>query len=408
MMNISENIRSAYKSLTRNKVRSFLTLTGVIIGIFSITAVTSILGFVQKSVENNLNLMGTNTFYVHIFSISDLIGGSKLRNRKIITYSDYKLLKSRVKSADYIAAGVAADELVSFGQKKSKSRVKIKGVTSDWIHGSGYRLESGRFLTENDVRKSRNIAIIGHDIQKNLMPNISPIGQIIHINGHKLKTVGKLKKKGAMFGETQDNIVILPLSIHYKIFGMPPYGLDSIAVTVKNHSNYTISLDETTTILRQIRKVPFDKKNNFKITTSKSMIEKLNSITLKIKIAAIAVGSVALITAGIGIMNIMLVTVTERTKEIGIRKSIGATRIDILSQFLFEAVILTIMGGVVGMIQGVCVAMAIAQYMKMDTFIPWQWMGIGIVVCTFAGATFGVYPAYKAASLDPVEAIKLI
>ena len=404
-MNITENTRTACKSIAHNKLRSFLTLTGIIIGIFSITSVMSVLGIMQAEIEKNLNVMGTNTFYIHLYPVVDLEGKSDYQNRKKITFRDYQALKQKVNSADFMAASIEDEDFVSFGKKTTKAMVEVTGITSEWIHGSGYSLETGRFFTENDIRGSRHLAVIGHDIQKKLMPNINPVGQKIHINGYALQVIGVLKKKGAVFGESLDNIVLMPLSVHNNLFGIPPDGLD-ISVTVGRQSNYAIALDEATAILRQIRKVPFGKKNDFEITSNKSLIDKFNSMTINVKIAAMAAGTVALLAAGIGIMNIMLVTVTERTKEVGIRKSLGATKVDILFQFLMEAIVLTIAGGITGVVFGALIVEIIAFWMDKGVIIPWKWMGIGIVVCTFTGAVFGVYPALKAASLDPVDAFR--
>ncbi len=407
-MNIREVLTSSLDSIRQNKLRSFLTLLGVVIGVFSIIGVMTAINVLQSSVETNLNILGTNTFFIQKYPAVQIGGGHnwKYRNRKNLTYSDYLQLKDSFSGpATITAEDWHGGDPIKFKDNQTKNNVGIQGVTPEWEFSSGYFIQSGRMISRTDMEQMRNVAVIGQDVIDVLMPLYDPIGQTITIRGVKFSVIGTLERKGSIFGQSEDNVVIIPLTTHMKMFANRWSSL-GYAIAVMDMSKFDDVRDEIVFHLRLIRNVPLTAENDFEIVSNSSLIDTFNQITGAIKIAALLISSIALLAAGIGIMNIMLVSVTERTREIGIRKSIGAKKRDIMNQFLFEAIFLTEIGAVIGIVLGIVVGNLLPVTMKVDGVFPLDWALIGIIVCSAIGIVFGTYPAVKAARLDPIEALR--
>jgi len=409
-MNFLEIIKSSLDSIRQNKIRSFLTLLGVIIGVFSIIGVMTAINVLQASLETNLNSLGANNFQVQKMPAIN-IGGSdrhKYWNRKNLTYADFEKLEERIRIADFATAeNWSGGRRISYEDNSTKENISVGGITAGWDHTNDYTLRTGRMITELDERTQANVAIIGQDIVDLIMPMIpDPVGETIRFDGQKFRVVGVWDRKGSTFGDSKDRYVMIPLSTHLKMYANPRWTSLNYCFTVQDPSEFQAAMDEVTNHLRVIRKVKPGEENDFEVWTSASLIEFFNKITGAIKIAAALISSIALIAAGIGIMNIMLVSVTERTREIGIRKSLGARRRDILNQFLIEALILTQIGGIVGIMLGVLAGNAIALTMGLSALVPWDWALIGLVISSLVGAVSGTYPAYKASILDPIEALR--
>lgn len=407
-MNLKEILYSSFDSIRENKTRSFLTLLGVIIGIFSIIGVMTSMNILSSSMETNLSTLGTNTFQIQKYPSINFGPGShrrKYHNRKNLTYKDYLKLEKRITIADYISGEDRHYTTVRFEDKKTKSNIPIVGVTPEWDYTNSYDLREGRMITSQDIRHQSNVAIIGQDIIDILMPQYYPIGQKIKIDGVKFKIVGIWGKKGEFFGESKDNRVIIPLTTHLKMFSGRRTSLHYCVSTI-DQNRFELAKDEVIYNLRIIRGVAPGEENDFEIFSNSSLIESFNKVMDSVKMGGFVISSIALLAAGIGIMNIMLVSVSERTREIGIRKSIGARNNDILRQFLLEALILTELGGLVGIILGIIGGNILAIVLKMSAVIPWDWIIIGVVVCSLIGGIFGTYPAVKAAKLDPIDALR--
>lgn len=407
-MNLNEIIYAALGAIRQNKLRSFLTLLGVIIGVFSIIGVMTAINVLQKSIETNLNILGSNTFYIQKYPAIQMGGNSrrKYHNRKNLTYKDYELLKERVKSADFITAkSWHGGDPVKYSNRETKSSVSVQGITPEWEFTSGYFLDEGRMITADDLDQQRMVALLGYDVADLLMPNENPLGKSISVMGIKYTVIGTLEKKGAIFGQSEDNMIIIPLTTHLQRFSNRWTSL-GYSIGVSDNARFQDAMDEVVFQLRIIRGVELGADNDFEVVTNASLLDTLNSVTAAIKIAAMLISSIALLAAGIGIMNIMLVSVTERTREIGIRKSLGARNNDILRQFLLEALILTEIGGFVGIILGVVGGNILALAMHINAVMPWNWAFAGLLICSVIGAVFGTYPAYKAAELDPIEALR--
>ncbi|MBW6457867.1 MAG: ABC transporter permease [FCB group bacterium] len=407
-MNFKEILRSARESIRQNKLRSFLTLLGVVIGIFSIIGVMTAINVLQQTVKENLEGLGSSTFQVQKYPNIN-IGNTRWQyhNRKNLDYRDFKRLVSKLKIVDYATAeDWSYGKAVRYKDKETKSNIVLAGITHNWEFTNNLNIEKGRMITEIDETSAAHVIVLGYDVIDILMPNRDPIDEDVKIDGIKYRVIGVSERKGQRFGESLDNRVYIPLTTYFKYYGGSHYTSLNYCFSVVDQEKFDDGMQEVIHELRMIRGVKPGEPNDFEVWTNASLIDSFNSMTAAIKIAAIIISSIALVASGIGIMNIMLVTVTERTREIGVRKSLGARKRDILLQFMLEAVILTEIGGIIGILLGIVGGNIVAVLMKTSVVFPWDWAIIGLVVCSAIALVFGSYPAYKAAGLDPIEALR--
>lgn len=405
-----EIIKIALSSLKINKLRSALTILGIVVGIFSIISISTVVEMLQKSIEEGVSSLGKNTFQIQKYP-AVMTGGpeerAKYRNRKDITIEEYYRFKEKLTEAK----GVGAEQwqggkVLKFGGKETNPNVEVAGVTPEGFPNNNWVVEKGRDLNYNDLKMSLNNVVLGFDIAKSLFSDrIDPIGQEIKIGGQTVKVVGVLEDKGQVFGQSQGNFAILPLTTFQQFYGKRARSLN---ITIMSYSkeDYEDLIEKDVGYFRQVRKVPAGEENDFDIFSNESVLGQINDMTKYVKLGVIFVAAIALLAAGVGIMNIMLVSVTERTREIGIRKAIGAKKRNILVQFLFEAVVLCLFGGLLGIIFGVAVGNIAGSLLKANAVIPMDWVFGGVMLCIFIGVTFGTYPAYKASNLDPIEALR--
>jgi len=268
-----------------------------------------------------------------------------------------------------------------------------------------FNVEIGRDFRQDDIQNSTNVCILGQEIVEKLFPNMNPLNQIVRVDNRPLRVIGVMEKQPEMFGESHDNYVLIPITTWQSMYGK--YGRSvNIMVTAPSQESYNDVIESAIGHFRKIRKVEPGEPDDFSIFSNESMITQVNDITGPIKIGALAVSLVALLAAGVGIMNIMLVSVTERTREIGIRKAVGARKSSILIQFIIEAIILCIAGGFLGIILGIAIGNFFGSFLSAQFAIPIDWVIIGISMCILVGLIFGTYPAYKAANLDPIESLR--
>lgn len=407
-MIFNETLNIAFDSVKANKLRSILTLLGICIGVFSIIAVMTAIQVLQSSIETGLNQLGGNTFQIQRLPNGPTSREEResLRNRKEITYAE--ALQVKEKSTIPLYIGIEAwsfGDLIKSEYETSRPNVQIAGGDYGFFPNNSYDIDKGRSITEDDVNFERDVAVIGMDVVKKLFPNSDPIGQTIQFKGFKFQVIGTLIERGESFGNSFDNIVIIPITNFFTIYGTKGKDIH-ITVMAPSGEMMEAAQDETSQILRSARKVPAGDDNDFFIFSNDSVIAGFNSFTAAFKIAAAVISFVALLAAGIGIMNIMLVSVTERTKEIGIRKAIGAQKRSILFQFVSEAIILCQFGGFLGIALGALVGNVVALLLDIPPVFPYLWAFIGVMVCSIIGIVFGAYPAYKAANLDPIEALR--
>jgi len=408
-MQISQLFNIAFQSIVNNKLRTSLTILGVVVGIFSIIVIMTIITMLQNSIENGLSLLNKNTFQIEKFDRMQGQGGGQegtWRNRKDITIDEASRLKELLTAAQYVGAEQwQFGKVVKFGNYETNPNISIAGETIDGIKTNNWKVEYGRELRESDVQYSTDMCLLGQDIVDKIFPNVNPIGQSIRVDGKPFKVAGVLERQPAMFGQSRDNYIVIPITTWQSMYGKYNESVN-IMVTAPSNESYDDVIEAAIGHFRKIRKVPPGEPDDFSVFSNESMITQVNDITGPIKIGALAVSLVALIAAGIGIMNIMLVSVTERTKEIGIRKAIGARKSSIMIQFLIEAIILCVVGGLAGIAIGIAIGNFAGSLINAQMAIPYDWVIFGITMCVTVGLIFGTYPAYKAANLDPIEALR--
>ncbi len=405
---IKESFRMAIESIRQNKLRSILTLLGISIGVFSVIGVMTAIRTLESSVNSQLDIFGTNTFMIQKSPMIRIHGGGndKIRKRKNILYAHYKELKQRAKLPLRVSVVDGTSERnIQYKDKRLKKTAEVSGVDEWGLRSFKTYLADGRNFMEDDIRFYRSVTVLGPDLADILFPFEDPLGKEIQIKGLDYTVIGITERKGQAFGQSQDYFVMIPISVYIQRFSNRWTSL-GINVEAESTELYEKTMDEVIGLMRVIRKVPPEEENDFEIISNEELMETFAGFTGGIKLFAGAVSVIALLVAGIGIMNIMLVSVTERIKEIGIRKAIGATKRDILTQFLMEAIFLSQFGGIVGVILGIAGGNLMALVLKVPAVVPMDWAFYGMAVCSFIGIGFGIYPAWRAANLDPIESLR--
>jgi putative ABC transport system permease protein len=404
---LKESFWMAIDAIRQNKLRSILTLLGISIGVFSVIGVMTAIRTLESSVESGLNVFAANTFVIQKYpSIQIGRRDKKIRNRKNIDYDQYKKLKERAKLPVLVSVSEGSSiRNVKYKDISVKNYVSLLGGDEGSIRMYKTFISDGRNIAPDDVRYARNVCVLGMDVVDRLFPFEDPISKKIQIEGLNYYVVGVTERQGEAFGQSQDNYIAIPITNYLQKFSNKWTTL-SINVEAASEKDYDKTREEVIGIMRTIRKVKAGEDNDFELETNDEMIETFSGFTGGIKLFALSVSIIALVVAGIGIMNIMLVSVTERIKEIGIRKAIGATKQDILTQFLMEAVFLSEFGGIVGIIMGISAGNLVSFIFKIPAVIPIDWAIIGLAVCSLIGIGFGIYPAWKAAQLDPIESLR--
>ena len=402
----------ALSSLGVNKLRSGLTMFGITIGVFSVISVMTAIGALQNSIENGISFLGSNIFQFAKYPVNIDAGGNvkkKYQNRRNITYKQavryYELMQGEASEICLKCFGRDLKGQAVYNGVKTPPSLTVVGTNRGFLTANAFALGYGRNLNDEDVALSRSVAVIGKNIEKHLFPHETPIGKVIRMSGHIYTVVGVLAEKGTSFGESQDDFFLMPITRFFENYGEANRTVN-IATQPFSTELYSRTLDKGISAIRIARGLRAEQENDFEIYTNDSLKSAFVSVAGIISIGAFVISFIALIAAGIGIMNIMLVSVTERTKEIGVRKSIGARSKDILRQFLTEAVFISEAGGILGIILGIIAGDLLAAWLKVDLIFPYGWAIAGLVVCSVIGIGFGLYPAYRAASLDPIEALR--
>ncbi len=408
-MQISQILSLSFDSLKSNRLRTALTILGVVVGIFSIIVIMTVITMLQETIENGISFLNKNTFQIEKFPVIHTGGpGSwqKYRNRKDITLDDFYRFEQLMKQAKYVGAEQSTyGKIVKFGSKETNPNISVIGVTTGAFRTHAMTVKDGREVNESDVKHSNNVCVLGDDVTQKLFPNINPLGLTVRVDGYPFKVIGLLEKQPEFFGQSMDNYIITPISSFQSMYGRRSRSV-SISVQSYNKEDYSSAMEAATGYMRTIRKVPAGEDNDFDIFSNESLVGQINDITGGVRIGAVVVSIIALLAAGVGIMNIMLVSVTERTREIGIRKAVGARKINILAQFLIEAVVLCLLGGFIGIALGIGLGNFVGSFLNANSAIPLNWVMIGLGLCVFVGVVFGTYPAYKASNLDPIEALR--
>ncbi|PKL89725.1 MAG: peptide ABC transporter permease [Ignavibacteriae bacterium HGW-Ignavibacteriae-2] len=410
-MKLFEIIAVAVNSLRINKLRSTLTILGIVVGIFSIISISTVIAMLQTSIEDGVSALGKNTFQIQKWPSINTGSAEEralIRNRRNISVEEYYRLQHKLKDDALLVGGELWrwGRTLKFGNEQTNPNVNLSGCTPEAFPNNNWVVEFGREFNQNEVESAAKLIILGKDIADKLFDYLDPIGQEIWMDGRKYKVLGVLESQGAVFGQSQDNFAVIPINTFLAYYGSDRNNSVNITIQSYDKAGYDKLIEITEGYFRTIRKVPPGEPNDFEIRSNEQMLKQINEMTAGVRIGAFSIAAIALLAAGIGIMNIMLVSVTERTKEIGIRKSIGAKRSNILVQFLVESITLSILGGIVGIVFGVSIGNWVGSLMNATAVIPMDWVGVGVSLCVIIGVIFGTYPAYKAANLDPIEALR--
>jgi putative ABC transport system permease protein len=409
-MNIWESIRLAFDAIRAHKLRSGLTTLGIMIGVLTVIGMLALVDGFNKMVAKQLSSLGTTTLYVQkqglVMSHDDWL---KTRGRKNLTIADANAVLENCPSVERVAPILESMSNVKY-LKQEVMGSDILGTTPDYQFIANHEMADGRPMSSVDLEHSRNVAIIGWTLVDKLFGSQDPLGKEIIIQGNRFEVIGTIAKKGSFLGNDQDNIAVIPISAFQKIFTgrVRSRGGGSVTIAVQplDADHVELARDEITELLRRRRKVPPSKPDDFGIVTADQLMDIFKKITAGVFGLMIGVTLLSLLVGGIGIMNIMLVSVSERIKEIGIRKAIGARKRDIMQQFIIEAVALSSVGGVIGMVLGFVMAGIISLTIKLPSTVTWWSVLLGFGFSAAVGIFFGWYPARRAAEMDPIEALR--
>jgi putative ABC transport system permease protein len=399
----------ALQTIRSHKLRAFLTVLGVIIGTGTIIGVSAILTGFDASMTAVLRSFGPNSIIVFKFPVGFRVGNlsPEERTRKNLTYENAVHLRERTKSVEDVSAMLFPNRNTINAHYLGNDMydVNLFGVEEGYARGGGQvDMHLGRFFTDEESHRRMPVAVIGSDIEKGLYANLDPIGKTINVDGHEFTVIGTMLRPAASFFGDTDNRVLLPYGSMHKMY---PNAQENALVVTAMQGKLPEALDEVRTVLRIDRRVPYSKPDNFALSTAEQMVSDFRQITAMTFLVMVVLSSIGLLVGGIGVMNIMLVSVTERTFEIGIRKAIGAKKSDILIQFLLEAAALTGLGGIMGIVFGWLISLvARLVFSSLPASVPVWAAVLGIVVSVGIGLFFGIWPANKAARLDPVVALR--
>jgi putative ABC transport system permease protein len=407
---LKENIFIAIDSVKANRLRAIITMLIISIGIMALVGILSAIDAIKNGINNNFTSMGANTFTIRNADINIRVGrkGKKAKAYNKITYKEAIRFKSEFNYPVITSVATMASQQarLKYGNKKTNPNIQVFGSDENYIITAAYELEKGRNFTAPEVSGSGHITIIGKDVEQALFgENGNSIDQFIKIGANRYKVVGVLKSKGNSSGFGGDKICIIPLTNARQYFGSDDMTF-TINVLTKNTALLDIILNEARGEFRKVRKIPTVGKDNFDIVKSDNLATMLLKEISTVTAGATIIALITLLGAAIGLMNIMLVSVTERTREIGIRKAMGATQQAIKNQFLIESVVICVMGGLIGILFGITIGNVISFALDTGFFIPWFWIITGVIICIIVGLVSGYIPAKRASQLDPIESLR--
>lgn len=411
-MNITENTKVALGSIKSNFLRALLTLLIIAVGIACLVGMLTAIDTILFSMSDSFNRMGANTFNVYPSGNSmrsrndgkEVKEGGPIDFRQAMEFKDAYAFSGALVSLNTFCNWNSS---LKYKAEKTNPNVRLIGIDNNYLTASAYDIEYGRNFTNTEVENGDHKIILGSDLITALFDKKGEkaLNEIVRVGNTRYKVIGVLKSKGSSMSSSNDRRVFIPLLNAKRYYGYAERNY-SVMVAVKDPTTIEEAIASATGTMRNIRKLKAIEENDFEIRKSDGILETLKDITTELRVGTIAIALMTLFGAAIGLMNIMLVSVTERTREIGIRKALGATRFNIMFQFLMEAVVITIIGGIIGIILGIIVGIIVAMLIKGRFVVPVQWMMLGIFVCIVVGVISGLYPALKASRLDPIEALR--
>ncbi len=408
-MNLKENIREGVRSIKSNLLRTILTASIIAIGITSLVGILTAIDGIKSSINTSFSSLGANSIDIHRKSPDRTVKDGKEQKKFPLLQKD-EVLEFKEKFTEgttTLQLPISGSAEIKRLSKKTTPNFSVQGVDENYMVTKNYNIENGRNFSLLDIRNGSNFVIIGYEVVSNLFKDEDPINKKISFYGNKYIVIGVLEKKGGFGGATfADRTVFIPLKNGIRIAGRG-YLDYKITINVNDPTKMEHSLGEATSLMRTIRKDPIGTEDSFEIKVNKTLEEELDELSSYLRIGGFSIGFITLIGASIGLMNIMLVSVKERTREIGIRKAIGATPEKIRLQFLIEAILICVLGGFAGVLIGLGIGNIVSNLIKAGNFVaPWEWVALGFVVCLVVGLISGYYPAYKASKLDPIDALR--
>jgi putative ABC transport system permease protein len=406
-----ESIIIALNNVWANKLRATLTLLIIAFGIAALVGILTAIDSAIFSMTDSFSSLGSNSFTIRpkMTEVSSTVRGRKIKRSEPITYKQAMKFKDRFDMNGRVSVSfrVNSNSTVKYKEEQTNPVISLFGVDENEIYARGHNIEHGRFFNEKDINHASHLTVIGMFIAKTLFNDQAEkaVGKVILINGKRFKVAGVLEEEGSSMNQNSDKKIMIPVTLAKHIYGTERTYY-SISVSVSRVDNLDAIISESIGLMRNARGLKAKEENDFEIGTSEGLQAIIKDNTTSLRMGAIIIGIITLFGAAIGLMNIMLVSVTERTKEIGIIKAIGATRQAIINQFLIEAVIICQMGGILGIILGMFAGNSVSLIFGGDFVVPWAWIILGIVLCTIVGLISGLYPALKAARLDPIESLR--
>jgi len=408
-MVLNENVSVALGAIKSQSLRATLTILIIALGIMALVGILTSIDAIKNSISSSFSAMGSNSFTIRNAGMNIHVGGNhkRAKRHKAISYHEALEFKKGYTFSDQVSISTTATGIgiAKYGSLKTNPNLWVIGTDDQYLSVSGYSLKSGRNLSPTDLEQSTHVCLIGADVATKLFKGINPVDKIISVGAAKYRVIGVLATKGSSMGFGGDKIIILPLSTVEQYYATPS-STYSITVKVTTPASIEPAIGDATGLMRSVRHDPVKEDNSFEITQSDSLSNILISSLGAVTLAAVIIGIITLLGAAIGLMNIMLVSVTERTREIGIRKALGATQQVIRRQFLTEAVVICLIGGLVGVFLGILVGNIISYLTTKSFILPVGWMLLGLFVCFCVGILSGFYPASKAAKLDPIESLR--
>lgn len=404
-----ENLRIAIKAIQSNKVRAILTMSIIAFGIMALVGILTAIDAIKSSLTSQFTMMGANSFTITSRGMNIQVGNSRTRHRNYsrISYRQAIEFKERFTEPAWVTVSFNASQLttVKYDKEETNPNVTLMGVDENYLAVSGYEVENGRNFTADEIQMNSRFVLIGSVIATDLFPaGVDPVGKDITVAGLKLKVAGVLKSKGAS-QMSDDKICFMPVSTARQYFSRPNMNFN-IAVMPVNPVNLDVMIGEAEGVFRVVRNLDPRDESDFNVVKSDTILNMLLKNIRYVTLAATLIGIVTLFGAAVGLMNIMLVSVTERTREIGVRKAIGAKPKTIKYQFLFESILIGQFGGIFGIILGILIGNGVSSMLRSNFVVPWFWVGTGIFVCFVVGVVSGYAPAVKAANVDPIEALR--